>query len=83
MVLNGVPKEVELDRPLSQGMILQTSAPCEAVLLIRKPEDYYDEGEVVVDPYRLGRVRVVETRVPGAPIHGARDRSDSSERDRR
>jgi hypothetical protein len=43
-----------------QGLVLQTEAPPEAVLLIRKPEDYYDEGEVVVDPFRLGRVEVVE-----------------------
>jgi hypothetical protein len=42
--------------------------PREAVLLIRKPGDYYirkpgdyyDEGEVVVDPFRLGRIKVVE-----------------------
>jgi hypothetical protein len=30
-----------------EGVILQTVAPPEAVLLIRQPEDYYDEGEVI------------------------------------
>jgi hypothetical protein len=42
------------------GIVLKTVAPPEAVLLIREPEDYYDEGEVVVDPFRLGRVEFVE-----------------------
>ena len=31
-----------------------------AVLLVRPPEDYYDEGEVVIDPRHLGRVYVHE-----------------------
>jgi hypothetical protein len=44
----------------STGIVLKTLASPEAVLLTRQPEDYYDEGEVVVDPYRLGRVEVVE-----------------------
>jgi hypothetical protein len=39
----------------SSGVLLQTEVPPAAVLLTREPEDYYDEGEVVVDPYRLGR----------------------------
>lgn len=43
-----------------QGLILRTEAPPGAVLLIRKPEDYYDEGEVVVDPFRLGKVERIE-----------------------
>jgi hypothetical protein len=47
-----------------EGVILQTLAPPEAILLIRKPEDYYDEGEVVVDPFRLGKIKVVEC-LPG------------------
>ena len=42
------------------GVLLETVATPEAVLLVRRPEDYYDEGEVVLDPFRLGRVRVVE-----------------------
>jgi hypothetical protein len=46
--------------PDDQGVVLQSSVPREAVLQIRKPEDYYDEGEVVIDPYRLGRINVVE-----------------------
>jgi hypothetical protein len=43
-----------------QGVVLRTLAPCDAVLLIRQPEDYYDEGEVVVDPFGLGEIEVVE-----------------------
>jgi len=43
-----------------QGVVLRTLAPCDAVLLIRQPEDYYDEGEVVVDPLGLDKVEVVE-----------------------
>jgi hypothetical protein len=45
---------------LDRGIVLKTTAAPEAVLLIRRPEDYYDEGEVVVDPYRLGKIDVVE-----------------------
>jgi len=41
-------------------VVLRTEAPPEAVLLIRQPEDFYDEGEVVVDPFRLGKIEVVE-----------------------
>jgi hypothetical protein len=43
------------------GLVLRTLAPPTAVLLIRQPEDYYDEGEVVVNPYRLNKVEVSET----------------------
>jgi len=60
--IDGVLTEVERGRP--EGVILQTSAPREAVVLIRKPEDYYDEGEVVVDPFRLGKVKVVARFIP-------------------
>lgn len=42
------------------GVVLETIAPPEAILLIRRPEGYYDEGEVVADSYRIGRVRVVQ-----------------------
>jgi hypothetical protein len=35
-------------------------APPEAILLVREPEDFYDEGEVIVDPYELGRVSCVD-----------------------
>jgi hypothetical protein len=42
-------------------VLLRTVAPAEAILLIREPSpDYYDEGEVVVDPFRLGGVKLVE-----------------------
>jgi hypothetical protein len=43
-----------------QGLVLKTLAPPEAVLLMRQPEDYYDETEVVVDPFRLRNIDVVE-----------------------
>lgn len=46
------------------GVVLETVAPPEAVLLVREPEDWFDEGEVVVDPFRLGRVKVVERLLP-------------------
>jgi|SRR5215207_6636457 len=45
------------------GVVLETLAPAEAILLIRKEKGYYDEAEVVVDPFRLGKVAVVE-RLP-------------------
>jgi hypothetical protein len=45
----------------SSGVLLQTEVLPAAVLLTREPEDYYDEGEVVVDPYLLGKVRLIET----------------------
>ena len=37
-------------------VVLRTEAPADAVLLIRQPEDFYDESEVVVDPFRLGKI---------------------------
>ena len=30
-----------------------------AILLVRKREDYYDEEEVVVDPYKLAKVEMM------------------------
>jgi hypothetical protein len=65
----------------AEGVILQTLAPPEAIMLIRKPEDYlrgkltaegttwepaFDESEVVVDPFRLGKIKVME-RLGGKP----------------
>ncbi|BCH10443.1 hypothetical protein MesoLj131c_47010 [Mesorhizobium sp. 131-3-5] len=46
------------------GVLLETIAPATAVLLRREIEGYYDEGEVVVDPYRLDRVKLVERLPP-------------------
>jgi hypothetical protein len=40
--------------------VLSATVEPDAVLLMREPEGYYDEGEVVVDPYRLRGVAVVE-----------------------
>ena len=45
----------------SIGVLLQTEVSPAAVLLRRGPEDDYDEGEVVVDSYLLGRVKLIET----------------------
>jgi len=53
----------ERQRFPSGGIVLETTAPPEAVLLVREAEGYYDEGEVVVDPYKLGRAAVRE-RLP-------------------
>ena len=53
------------------GVILETVAPANAVLLVRKPENYYDEGEVVVDPFRLGPVLVKERFASTFPIEVA------------
>jgi hypothetical protein len=39
--------------------ILSTEALASAILLRRDPEDYFDEGEVVVDPFRIGVVTVI------------------------
>ena len=40
------------------GVVLETVAPPAAILLLREEEGYYDEGEVVLNPYRLGAVTV-------------------------
>jgi hypothetical protein len=48
------------------AVVLETVAPAEAVLLVREEPDYYDESEVVVDPYKIGRVLVAE-RLPYVP----------------
>jgi hypothetical protein len=49
--------------PKIGGILLKTTAPADAIMLVREPCDYYDEGEVVLDPFRLGRVEVAE-RLP-------------------
>lgn len=43
----------------SGAVLLETRAEPGAVHLRREDEGYYDEAEIVVDPYRLGKVRVV------------------------
>ena len=40
------------------GVVLESVAPPTAILLIRQPEDWYDEGEIVVDPFALNSVRL-------------------------
>jgi len=67
----------------SNGIVLETLAPPEAVLLMRQPEDYFDEGEVVVDPFRLDRVKLIETiqssdDAKGQPIAFQNCRIDST-----
>jgi hypothetical protein len=53
-------------------VVLKTLAPRDAILLVRKPGEYYDEGEydegeVVVDPYRLGKIEVIERHRSATP----------------
>jgi hypothetical protein len=45
------------------SVILEATVPPEAIHLRRENEGYYDEREVVVDPYKIGRVTVRE-RMP-------------------
>jgi hypothetical protein len=47
------------------GVVLRTLAPASAILLVRKREDYYDEDEVVVDPYKLSTIEMIE-RLPAS-----------------
>lgn len=47
--------------PDDPGVILETVAVPEAIFVKREDDGFYDEGEVIVDPYKLGRVRVVGT----------------------
>lgn len=51
------------------GVVLETVAPPEAILLVRGNPDteYYDEGEVIVDPFLLGAVTVVERHRSAEP----------------
>ena len=42
------------------AIVLQATVSADAILLVRNPEDYYDEGEVVVDPFRIGKVKLLE-----------------------
>jgi hypothetical protein len=42
------------------GAVLRTMAPASAILLVIKREDYYDEDEVVVDPYKLSKIEMIE-----------------------
>ena len=52
----------EARRPGNPGgaVLLETVAPPAAILLVREPENCYDEGEVVVNPLKLRLIRVVE-----------------------
>jgi hypothetical protein len=51
----------QLGNAVLTGVVLQTSAPPEAILLVRDPSPGdYDEAEVVVDPFLLGAVSVIE-----------------------
>ena len=55
------------------AVLLETLAPIGSVHLRREDEGYYDEGEVVVNPYALGRVEVVARLAEGSDRH--RDRN--------
>jgi hypothetical protein len=49
------------------GAVLRTVAPASEILLVGKREDYYDEDEVVVDPYKLAKIEIIE-RLPATAI---------------
>ena len=51
--------------------MLETVAPIKAILLVLKKSVDYDEAEVVVDPYALGAVTVVERLLPSLTIDQA------------
>jgi hypothetical protein len=44
------------------GVVLETIAAPDAILLLGR--DHYQGSEVIVDPYRLGQVRLIERRAP-------------------
>jgi hypothetical protein len=46
-------RTLRLNPEAYRGIVLKTLAPAESVSLIREPENYYDEAEVVVDPFWL------------------------------
>ena len=46
------------------AVVLETIAPAKAIMLIRKKERYYDEGEVIVDPYNLRSIKCIERLTP-------------------
>lgn len=46
------------------GVVLETMAPPEAILFVRDDPEYYDEGEVVVDPFCLNKIDCVERLKP-------------------
>jgi hypothetical protein len=56
---NSVPHSTNTAMGL-HGVVLRTRALPSAILMIREAEGYSDEGEVVVDPYRLSKVELIE-----------------------
>lgn len=44
----------------SGAVILETIAPAKAILLVREDEGFYDEREVVLDPFQLELITVAE-----------------------
>lgn len=54
------------------GLVLSTELSPDAVLLDRQDDDYYAERELVDDPYRLGRVKVVERLGPSERLGAQR-----------
>jgi hypothetical protein len=47
-------------REAGGGVIFVTDAAPATILLTREDEGHYDEGEVVIDPFALRRVRTLE-----------------------
>lgn len=58
----------ESRRGYAGAVIFETFAPPDAILWARTAENFYDEGEVVVDPYKLRRVRAIERLAPTATL---------------
>ncbi len=51
--------------PAQEGIVLATLAPAEAILFVRERDGWFDEGEVILDPFKLNRVRLVERGISG------------------
>jgi hypothetical protein len=50
--------------PVWGGVVLSTHAPAGAILVVRDDEEYFDESEVVVDPFRIGKVTLEKRLAP-------------------
>jgi hypothetical protein len=55
--------------PATSSVVLRTLAAPNAILYIRARSEgqFYDEHEVIVDPFRLGRIEVMERMTPPTP----------------
>jgi len=58
-------------RNFDGAVVFETVAPPDAILWARTAENFYDEGEVVINPHKLQRVRVIERLAPTATVQSA------------